>query len=150
MNKRRTKGSADPIDKYVGTRIRARRMGLRMSQTRLGEAIGVTFQQVQKYENGTNRVGSSNLFKIARILDVPVGYFFDGISDGTLAGAGVQVPGMAEPPQENLRFDPMNSRESIELMHNYYRITDPEVRRKLYLFVKSLANAYTAGPERDL
>ncbi len=125
-------------------------MGLRMSQTKLGEAIGVTFQQVQKYENGTNRVGSSNLFKIARVLDVPVGYFFDGIPDSTLASVGLCCTGMSESPQEELRFDPMNSRESIELMHNYYRITDPDVRRKLYQFVKSLAGAYAGEADAEI
>ncbi|GAB6051326.1 hypothetical protein JCM17960_01460 [Magnetospira thiophila] len=143
MEKRRTKGSADPIDKYVGTRVRARRMGLRLSQTKLGEAIGVTFQQVQKYENGTNRIGSSNLFKIARVLDVGVSHFFEGIPDATLVNSGVPVPGMSDQPQATFDHDPMNSREAIELMHNYYRITDEEVRKRLYQFMKSLANSYS-------
>ena len=71
----------DPIDQYVGSRVRARRVGLRMSQTNLGQTIDVTFQQVQKYENGTNRISASNLYKIAKALAVDVSYFFDGIPE---------------------------------------------------------------------
>ena len=69
----------DPLDRYVGAMVRGRRRALRLSQTELGEAIGVTFQQVQKYENGTNRIGASNLYRIARHLGVEVTFFFDGI-----------------------------------------------------------------------
>ena len=75
--KRIPKGTPNLIDKYVGSRVRARRVGLRLSQTNLGQAIGVTFQQIQKYENGSNRIGASNLFKVANALGVPVSFFFD-------------------------------------------------------------------------
>ena len=81
MRRRRTikDDGPDPIDKYVGSRVRARRVGLRISQTKLGDAIGVTFQQVQKYENGTNKIGASNLYKMSKSLGVEVAYFYDGV-----------------------------------------------------------------------
>ena len=79
----------DPIDRHVGTRIRGRRVGLRVSQTKLGQAIGVTFQQIQKYESGTNRVGASNLFKISKALGVDVSFFFDGVMPEAV---GMQEP----------------------------------------------------------
>ncbi len=91
----------DPIDRHVGTRIRGRRVGLRISQTKLGSAIGVTFQQIQKYESGTNRVGASNLFKIAKALNVDVSFFFEGMLGGDRAGgmpAMLPSLGLAESP----------------------------------------------------
>jgi transcriptional regulator with XRE-family HTH domain len=127
----------DPIDRYVGSRVRARRVGIRLSQTKLGEAIGVTFQQVQKYENGTNRIGASNLFKIAKTLGVDVAYFFEGvqeIADSMLADA-------PEAPLAGVKEDPLTSRDAIELMHNYYRVKDANVRKRLAQFVKTLAHS---------
>lgn len=111
-----TDDGPDPIDRYVGSRVRTRRVGLRISQTKLGEAVGVTFQQVQKYENGTNRIGLSNLYKIAKTLGVEISYFYDGVE---------AVPGADQPrvlsdlPQVPLEDDPMSSREAIEMMHNF-------------------------------
>ena len=113
-------------------------MGLRISQTKLGEAIGVTFQQVQKYENGSNRIGASNLHKIASALGVNVGYFFEGVPEASTT-APASSGGLAE-DADPFEHDPMASREAIELMHNYYRIIDPQVRRRLFQFVKSLAD----------
>jgi len=127
----------DPIDVHVGSRIKGRRIGLRISQTKLGNAIDVTFQQIQKYENGANRVGSSNLYKIAKALDVDVSFFFDGLDD---IGAGRRVSGLT---RESSTFDgdPMSSRESFELMHNYFRIAEPWVRREMFRLIKALADA---------
>lgn len=87
MSNRRTikDNGPDPIDRYVGARVRQRRAEARISQTTLGKQIGVTFQQIQKYENGTNRIGASNLFKIAHILGVAVVYFYEGIDPKDLA-----------------------------------------------------------------
>jgi transcriptional regulator with XRE-family HTH domain len=133
----------DPIDRYVGARVRARRVGIRLSQTRLGEAIGVTFQQVQKYENGTNRIGASNLYKIARTLGVDVTYFFEGVQD--LPEAGME--GSPEASQTQFADDPMTSREAIELMHNFFRVKNPNVRRRLGQFVKTLAHSGTGEEE---
>jgi transcriptional regulator with XRE-family HTH domain len=111
---------------------------MRLSQTKLGDAIGVTFQQVQKYENGANRIGASNLFRIARALDVDVDvmFFYQDIPESVVtAGRGA---GLAEPPPAEFERDPMSSRDSIELMHNYFRIPDSRVRRRLGQLVKSL------------
>jgi len=140
--KRIPKGTPNLIDKYVGSRVRARRVGLRLSQTNLGQAIGVTFQQIQKYENGSNRIGASNLFKIANALGVEVAFFFEGMPDD-IAKAGLIPRGMelAEKAPADFDHDPMSSRESIELMHNYFRIGDPQVRKRLFQFVKSLADS---------
>jgi transcriptional regulator with XRE-family HTH domain len=128
----------DPIDRHVGTRIRGRRVGLRVSQTKLGHSIGVTFQQIQKYESGTNRVGASNLFKIAKALGVEVSFFFEGVSRDEAAIVAPSL-GFAEPPQQSFDINPMNSRESFELMHNYFRIPDPVVRKRLFQLIRILA-----------
>jgi transcriptional regulator with XRE-family HTH domain len=127
----------DPIDRYVGSRVRARRVGIRLSQTKLGEAIGVTFQQVQKYENGTNRIGASNLFKIAKTLGVEVAYFFEGVQEI----AESMMTDTADVPLAGINEDPLTSRDAIELMHNYYRVKDPNVRKRLAQFVKTLAHS---------
>lgn len=133
----------DPIDRHVGTRIRGRRVGLRISQTKLGQSIGVTFQQIQKYESGTNRVGASNLFKIANRLGVDVSFFFEGVN---LEGMTPVVPGavgagLSEPPPAAFDVNPMNSREAFELIHNFFRIPDPVVRKRLFQLVRTLAFA---------
>jgi transcriptional regulator with XRE-family HTH domain len=127
----------DPIDRFVGSRVRARRVGIRLSQTKLGEAIGVTFQQVQKYENGTNRIGASNLFKIAKTLGVDVAYFFEGVQEI----ADSMMADTAEIPMTEIKEDPLTSRDAIELMHNYYRVKDANVRKRLAQFVKTLAHS---------
>ena len=133
-----------PIDRYVGGRIRGRRMGIRISQTKLGEAIGVTFQQIQKYESGANRVGASNLAKIARALSVDVAFFFEEMPSEFLSGHQASaMPGLADVPMAGLDGNAMNSREAFELMHNYYRIPDPRVRKRLFQLVKHLGS-----PER--
>jgi len=131
----------DPIDRHVGARIRGRRVGLRISQTKLGQSIGVTFQQIQKYESGTNRVGASNLYKIAKALDVDVAFFFEGTPDEELAMAPSLEMGMAEPPPQQFEVNPMNSREAFELMHNYCRIPDAIVRKRLFQLIRILAFA---------
>ncbi len=133
MNARVVKEAPDPIDMHVGKRVRGRRVGLGISQTKLGQAIGVTFQQIQKYENGANRIGSSNLYKVAKALDVEVSYFFEGLEDAPR--------GLSESRQNRFEEDPLRSREAIELMHNYYRIGDPQVRKRLFQFVKALSGA---------
>jgi transcriptional regulator with XRE-family HTH domain len=129
----------DPIDQHVGARIRARRMGLRMSQTKLGRTVNVTFQQIQKYENGTNRVGASNLYRIATALEVDVLFFYRGLPEepggpGECAGA---ERGNGMPPGD----DPMISREAIELVHNYFALPDEVSRKRLFQFVKALADS---------
>jgi transcriptional regulator with XRE-family HTH domain len=145
MKKSITKGTPDSIDKYVGSRVRGRRVGLGMNQTRLGQAIGVTFQQIQKYENGTNRVSAGNLFKIAKAMGVDVAYFYEGIPESVVKGSVRRGGGLADQPVTAFETDPTRSREAIKLMHNYYRIDEPEVRKRLFQFVKALA---TSGKAR--
>jgi transcriptional regulator with XRE-family HTH domain len=131
-----------PIDVHVGTRIRLRRTLLGMSQERLGEALGLTFQQVQKYERGVNRVGASRLFDLSRVLDVPISFFFDDMPE-TLAttygspSSARRSLGFAE-NQESFGDDTMNRRETLELVRAYYRITDPAVRKRVFELIKSL------------
>ena len=112
---------------------------MRISQTKLGDAIGVTFQQVQKYENGTNRIGASNLFKISKTLGVEVAYLFEGLGEGEEAAK--ELSALSDGPQTTFEVDPMSSREAIELMHNYFRVKDENVRKRLSQFVKTLAQA---------
>jgi transcriptional regulator with XRE-family HTH domain len=133
----------NPIDIHVGSRVRLRRNMLGLSQEKLGEAIGLTFQQVQKYERGANRIGASRLHDLSRVLDVPVSFFFDDM-DPVRAPA---IPaGFAEPPQEAFETDLLRKRETIELVSAYYRIEDPTVRRRLFELAKALAVA--GGSER--
>lgn len=122
-----------PIDVHVGSRVRLRRTLLGMSQEKLGEAIGLTFQQVQKYERGANRIGASRLYDLSRVLDVPVSFFFDDMPDGDGASREA-VP--AEPGEP----DPMAKRETLELVRAYYRIEDPGVRRRIFDLTKAVAN----------
>jgi transcriptional regulator with XRE-family HTH domain len=132
----------NPIDVHVGGRVRLRRTLLGMSQERLGDALGLTFQQVQKYERGTNRIGASRLFRVSQVLDVPVSFFFDDISAETALGAGASAGDTAEdasvPPREG---EAMTRRETLELVRAYYRITDPQIRRRLFDLTKAIANA---------
>ncbi|TVR79764.1 MAG: XRE family transcriptional regulator [Rhodospirillales bacterium] len=136
----------DPIDRYVGTRIRGRRVGLRISQTKLGHAIGVTFQQIQKYESGTNRVGASNLYRIARALGVDVSFFFEGLNAETrIAGAPMAAAGLADVPMAEFEGQAGSPRESYELLQSYFRIPDPDVRRRLFQLVRTLAHGTEGG-----
>jgi transcriptional regulator with XRE-family HTH domain len=135
-----------PIDIHVGSRVRLRRTLLGMSQERLGDALGLTFQQVQKYERGVNRVGASRLFDISRVLDVPISYFFDdmpeGMSETPVSGPRGRMYGMSETAQEPFApgvDDQLNKRETLELVRAYYRITDPAVRKRMFDLMKSLA-----------
>ena len=132
---RRKSDKPNPIDVHVGSRIRLRRNMLALSQERLGEAIGLTFQQVQKYERGANRVGASRLHELSRVLDVPVSFFFDDM-DPVRAPA---IPGgFAEPPAEVFEADPLRKRETLELVSAYYEIEDTVLRRRLFDLVKAL------------
>jgi transcriptional regulator with XRE-family HTH domain len=132
----------NPIDVHVGSRVRLRRNMLGLSQEKLGEAIRLTFQQVQKYERGANRIGASRLHELSRVLDVPVSFFFDDI-DPVKAAA---IPaGFAEPAAEAFDVDPLRRRETIELVSAYYRIDDSALRRRLF----ELARALAVGTDRS-
>ncbi len=129
-----------PIDVHVGSRIRLRRTLTGMSQERLGEALGLTFQQVQKYERGVNRVGASRLYDLSRVLDVPISFFFDDMPDTSGNGNGaVHVAGFAERSDFGGHGDdPLSKRETLELVRAYYRITDPSVRKRVFDLIKSM------------
>lgn len=134
-----SKGFFNPIDVHVGQRIRQRRTLLGLSQTDLGEAIGLTFQQVQKYERGANRVSSSRLFDVARILDVPLSWFFEEMPGDVKAKSPAQVMGISKIEIVEPDADPMLRRETLELVRAYYKIDDGEARKRLRELVKALA-----------
>ena len=138
--RRRKSDKPNPIDVHVGARVRLRRTLLGMSQEKLGEAIGLTFQQVQKYERGANRVGASRLYDLSRVLDVPVSFFFDDIDPET-AAASMAEASTAESDAGQHEPDPMMRRETLELVRAYYRIPDPQIRRRLFDLTKAIANA---------
>jgi len=139
-------GHPNPIDVHVGSRVRLRRTLLGMSQEKLGEAIGLTFQQVQKYERGANRIGSSRLFDLSRVLDVPISYFFEDMQPGVAERSPSRLKGLAETKLEPFEPDPLAKRETLELVRAYYRIVDPAVRKRLFELTKSLANASDGEP----
>ena len=127
---------ANPIDMHVGSRVRLRRMLLGMSQEKLGEHLGLTFQQVQKYEKGANRIGASRLFDLSRVLGVPVQFFYDE-APTDLAEAPL-VPGFSERPTESYVIEFLSTREGLELNKAFVKITDPRVRRSVVELVRSL------------
>lgn len=129
------KKKPNPIDIHVGSRIRLRRTMLGMSQEKLGESLGITFQQIQKYEKGTNRVGASRLQNIAAILNVPVSFFFED-APGDQPGSAT---GMAEASSSNYVVDFLSSSEGLQLNRAFVKISDPKVRRRIVDLVKALS-----------
>ncbi|MGU3574200.1 helix-turn-helix domain-containing protein [Brucellaceae bacterium C25G] len=127
------KKKPNPIDIHVGSRIRLRRNMLGFSQEKLGESLGITFQQIQKYEKGTNRVGASRLQAISSILNVPVSFFFEDAP-----GSEPQPAGFAEDNDSSYIVDFMNSNEGVQLTRAFTKITDPKIRRKIIDLVKTL------------
>ena len=115
-----------PIDLNVGKRLRVRRTLLGMSQEQVAEALELTFQQLQKYEKGANRVSASRLFELSQILDVPISYFFEELD--------MDNPTTDTPP------DPMTKRETLEFVRAYYRIKDPAIRKSVLGLTKAMAN----------
>ncbi len=137
-------GIPSPVDVHVGARLRIRRTLLGLSQTALAEALGLTFQQVQKYERGANRMGSSRLYDVARILAVPIKYFFDDMPAAVAASSPTLVGGRAKQPP-SYEPDPMAKRETLELVRAYYKISNPHVRNRLYEMVKALGVAASSS-----
>lgn len=131
-----SKKSPNPIDIHVGSRVRLRRMMLGMSQEKLGEHLGITFQQIQKYEKGTNRIGASRLQAIARVLTVPVAFFFED-APGVTPVAGNQ--GFEETQATSYVVDFLSSSEGLQLNKAFVQIVDPKVRRKVVDLVRALA-----------
>ena len=118
-------GIPRPVDVHVGARLRLRRTLMGLSQTKLGEAVGLTFQQIQKYERGGNRMGASRLLEFSQILDIPVSFFFDDMTEEVTATGGRRTAPSEVPKPEG---DPLTRRESLELVRAYYGIGDPKVR----------------------
>ncbi|MDD3030041.1 MAG: helix-turn-helix transcriptional regulator [Alphaproteobacteria bacterium] len=136
----------DPVDVHVGARLRMRRNLVGLSQEQLGKSLGLTFQQIQKYERGINRMGSSRLFQIAKTLSVPVAYFFEDIPISLTAPEGF-AEGAQEPLEDNAGanekksdYDILRRRETLELIRAYYRIQDDKQRRKVYELIRSMSD----------
>lgn len=139
--KRLPPGVPNPIDIHVGGRVRLRRTLLGMSQEKLGEAVNLTFQQIQKYERGANRIGASRMYELSRVLDVPVSFFFDDMPDDIKTQEGVRARALQDQGQAAYEADPLARRETLELVRAYYKITDPKVRKRLFELTKSLTGA---------
>lgn len=141
-----TQRRPNTVDAHVGFRMRERRNQLGFSQERLGELLGVTFQQVQKYERGVNRMGASRLYHVSRVLGVPVQYFFQGMPDETAAVAGgfAEEPGNGSLSHSSL-LDLLSTREGVALNQAFAQITDGEVRKRIGELVRSIAHAMADG-----
>lgn len=126
------------VDAHVGGRLRERRILLGLSQTRLGESLGLSFQQIQKYERGIDRISVGRLVHLAHVLEVPITYFFDELSQpgdsGDVAILATK-PGIGEAAE-----DPMSKRETLELVRAYYQIEQPELRKHIFALIRSIAS----------
>jgi transcriptional regulator with XRE-family HTH domain len=130
------KKAPNPIDKHVGSRVRMRRMMLSMSQEKLGDALGLTFQQVQKYEKGTNRIGASRLQQISDILQVPVSFFFEGAPSSTAQ----PVVGMGEAPSPAYVSDFLATSDGLALTKAFVQIKDGKLRRRIVDLVEAIVD----------
>jgi len=131
-----TKKNPNPIDVHVGNRVRMRRMLVGMSQEKLGDALGLTFQQVQKYEKGANRVSASRLYQMASTLGVPIQFFFDDIP---VSNQATNPEGMAESDSAGVLMDFLNSSEGFQMGRAFSSIEDSNVRRRVLDLVKALS-----------
>ena len=130
MSSKHAPRAANPVDVHVGARIRLRRQVLKMSQEKLGDQLGVTFQQVQKYERGTNRVGASRLWRLSQVLDVPVSFFFEGLEGGAKG---------EDAAAEAIPADLMGDKEALDLIRSYYAIPEHQ-RRRLFELARVLSD----------
>ncbi len=131
------KGRANSVDENVGMQLRQRRSLLGLSQEKLAEHVGITFQQIQKYENGANRISASRLYEFSKVLDIPVSFFFEGSNDQS----SKPVFGLAENEQAAFEGadDVMKRKETLELIRVYYSIENPKLRKDLFKLVRSMA-----------
>lgn len=134
------KKKPNPVDIHVGSRVRLRRTMLGMSQEKLGEQLGITFQQIQKYEKGSNRIGASRLQRISEVLNVPVSFFFEDVPGG-VAGAG----GLSEPSGSDYVVDFLSTADGLQLNRAFVKIADPKVRRRIIDLVRTLGDAAEPG-----
>ena len=131
----------NPVDKHVGSRVRMRRLMLEMSQEKLGDALGLTFQQVQKYEKGTNRIGASRIQQISGILQAPVAFFFEGAPGGSLNASG-----LSEESSPAYVADFLATSEGLALTRAFTRIADAKLRRSIVDMVEQIAAR--EGPDK--
>jgi transcriptional regulator with XRE-family HTH domain len=144
--RRRGSTAYNPIDVHVGARLRARRTLVGLSQTVVGDAIGITFQQLQKYEGGSNRISASRLYDLSQILDVDTAYFFDGMDQATQSESPALLSRRksTRPPKKPTKSeDPLIKRETLELVRAYYKISDPKIRDHVRKLIQSVSDAST-------
>ena len=156
VSRGRLDGEPNPVDVHVGNRVRMYRTLKGMSQEKLAEELGLTFQQVQKYEKGMNRIGASRLWDISQVLETPIALFYDGITSETESlsprhlqnnSAKDDLDAKVAQIAEQINKDPLNRRETLELMRNYYRIPDRNAAHKVFDLVKVLA--FSDGEDED-
>ena len=138
MQRKKHPRGPDPIDLHVGAQVRARRILLGLSQEKLAEGLGITFQQVQKYERGSNRISASRLYNIGQLLDVPITYFYDGV-DGS-AGA-VLAEAAASSKEMEFPDDMMRRKETLSLLRHYYSIQDTALRQRIADLIKGVTKS---------
>jgi transcriptional regulator with XRE-family HTH domain len=142
--RKRGSNAYNPIDVHVGARLRARRTLLGLTQMALGDAMGMTFQQQQKYETGSNRISASRLYELSKILDVDIGYFFDEMDQAIKSESPARLSrrkskrSPRKPPKSE---DPLHKRETLEFVRAYYRITDSKIRGHIRKLIQSTASA---------
>ena len=129
--KQTSREGPNPIDVHVGSRMRLRRHLLGLTMQTLAGAIGVTYQQIQKYEKATDRISASRLFNLSRVLDVPISFFFEDLSPAAAGGGRRRTRGLSEATAAALEPDLLFKRETVGLIRAYYRVTDPRVRKRV-------------------
>ncbi len=132
---------SNPVDAHVGSRVRLRRMLVGLSQEKLGDQLGLTFQQVQKYEKGVNRIGASRLYQLSQILEVPVQFFFEGAPPTN----GSSGSGYGKPDTEAFLYEFLNTRDGLELNRAFVRISDSQVRRSIVDLVRAIGQSESGG-----
>ena len=132
-------GQPNPIDVHVGNRIRLRRTLLGLSQEKLASLLGLTFQQVQKYERGMNRVGASRLWDIGKVLEVPVGFFYEDMDEETAMSSPASINGVVNNELMKESVDPMNSQETLELVKAYYKIPNRKAAKHMFELMTALS-----------
>ncbi len=141
MTSNKTKGTPNEMDVHVGQRLKVRRSLLGLSQEQLANAVNLTFQQIQKYERGANRISAGRLFDFSKILDVPIGYFFDQY--GFSSTNANLVSGLSDNEQDDFQSEDaniMDSKETLEVLRAYYSVKDPVERKNLLKLIKSMAS----------
>ena len=135
-----SRSGPNPIDIHVGARVSLRRHLLGLTLQTLAKAVGTTYQQIQKYERGVNRVSASRLFNLGRALDVPVSFFFEDFSPEAAGGGKRRARGLSEAPASVLEPDLLSKRETVGLIRAYYRVTDPGLRKRVLDLIKALGD----------